>query len=140
MTLINLCVMDVVLSDTRHLTPLILGLFSLSPVVKSMAWDRVILYVTHEAVSTGMYLGTTDLYPWPACESTAGQHTGADDACATRATGRFIAATCNTRPNAAVLYVPLGRSQASFGQRDGGPDHQAAARLRATGHALRVHD
>ncbi len=65
---VNPCVTDLTLSDTRYLTPMILGIFSLSPVVKSMAWDRITLYVPQHAVGTGMYLGTTFLCPWPACE------------------------------------------------------------------------
>lgn len=69
MTLINLCVTDVVLTDTRYVSPLILGLFSLSPSAKSMAWDRVTMYVPHRSVSSGLYLGMARLTPWPACES-----------------------------------------------------------------------
>ncbi len=75
-TFVNLCVTELVLSDTRYLTPMILGIFSLSPVVKSMVWDRITLYVPQQAVGTGMYLGVADLCPWPACESVAEESRG----------------------------------------------------------------
>ncbi len=72
MTLVNLCVTDVVLASQRYLTPGTLGIFSVLPVARPMAWDRITFYVPQHAVSTGMYLVTALLCPWPACECVDG--------------------------------------------------------------------
>ncbi len=71
--LVNLCVGAAFLGGVPSASPRLMGLFSLSPVAKSLFAQDVILYLPQSNIAFSAYQALVALLPWPAGEA---QRTG----------------------------------------------------------------
>ncbi len=74
MALVNLCIQDVPLLGLSIQLPVLLGIFSLSPVVKFCHLSRVLMYVPQRMLALSVYTGIVGLSgAWPAGEGVPGR-------------------------------------------------------------------
>ncbi len=67
-TLVNLCVTHVELGGVPLANPLLMGIFSLSPVTRSLTARRATLYIPQRSVALNAYRALVNTLPWPSGE------------------------------------------------------------------------